>query len=208
MKIKFIIILLFYIFGIFSIAITEEISEDLKEEFLLWQYELEVITASKHKQKLSEAPSTITVITAKDIERLGVADLTNVFRMSTGLDVMTAYDNGVFVVPRGLLTFQSAKVLLLIDGQRVNHDFTGSIMWKDLPILLEDIEHIEIVRGPGSALYGANAFAGIIHIITKNPNKKPASSFRISIGEKDTYIYSLSYTGQKGKLGYGNTAAK
>ena len=129
----------------------------------------EVVSASKTSQKIIEAPSTITIITAKDIEASGMYSLPELFRSVPGMDVMSISPTDPNISIRGFNREGSNKVLTLIDGRPIYFDLFGVTFWEALPISVEDIERIEIIRGPGSTLYGANAFNGVISIFTKKP---------------------------------------
>ncbi len=163
-----------------------------------------VISASRSTQKITEAPSTITVITAKDIENMGVSSLPEVFRSIPGMDVARISPSDANISIRGFNREGSNKVLALIDGRPIYMDLFGITFWDILPIGIEDIEKIEIIRGPGSTLYGANAFNGVISIFTKNPDKESGghisstmgpygfSETIYAMGNEDLYSYRVS----------------
>jgi iron complex outermembrane receptor protein len=156
----------------------------LREE-LLFQEIPDVTTAAKFKQPLSDAPSPTMVITEKDIKLSGAANLQELFRSLPGVDLYIASASSTYVTIRGHDNMPN-NILTMINGFPVYEDFFGTTLWEILPITLDDIKQIEIIKGPGSALYGANAFAGVINIITKQPeeircarqaaNRRPAAS--------------------------------
>ena len=162
--------------------------------------DVKVVSASKKEQKISEASATITVITADDIELSGAICIPDLLRSVAGLDVMSGWDNNIDVGGRGLNVFQNSKFLVLIDGQRLNRDYSGSVRWKEIPVFLEDIERIEVITSPLSALYGANSFSGMINIITKSTEKLKGLRVDTRIGEKETQEYHIRYAGKAGKL--------
>lgn len=178
--------------------------KDLSIEQLL---NLEVVTASRFPQPLTEAPATIFVLTEHDIRVLGAASVPDLLRTVPGLDVMTAWDTEIEVGVRGLNTRQNAKLLVLLDGHRVNNDFSGAVRWKELPVLLEDIERVEVSLTPNSSLYGANAFAGIIQIFTKPAAARRGWRLGAQAGNKDDRAYSASYGWAIGKLDFALAAA-
>jgi outer membrane receptor for ferrienterochelin and colicins len=127
-----------------------------------------VSIASGSRQPIARAPSVATVITAEDIAAIGAADLDEVLETVPGLHVARspqAY-NPIYII-RGISTQYNPQVLMLINGIPITGVFVGdrSQVWSGMPV--ENIARIEVIRGPGSALYGADAFSGVINIITK-----------------------------------------
>ncbi|MBN1960581.1 MAG: TonB-dependent receptor plug domain-containing protein [Deltaproteobacteria bacterium] len=130
-----------------------------------------------------EAPSSVTVFTRKDIMRLGVRTIERLLNFVPGFQGTTDNGNGVFRISvRGRNTTEHDYVLVLIDGQRLNDMFTGGAI---NPIAIENVEQVEIIRGPGSALYGANAFLGVIDIKT---NRKRNNSMVASGDLNNRYV--------------------
>ncbi|HJW73902.1 MAG TPA: TonB-dependent receptor [Geothrix sp.] len=174
-----------------------------------------VITASKWPSPLEHSPATMFILTRKDIRLMAATSLPDLLRTVPGLDVMVAGDPEVIVGARGLATFQNAKLLVLLDGHRMNLEFTGGVRWKEIPVFLDDIERIEISLSPLSALYGADAFGGIISIVTRPP--EPGSRARVLVGDKNQQDYQAGYGWGSGLLtgrvsvgwakagGFGNT---
>ncbi|BAN34938.1 hypothetical protein SCD_n01102 [Sulfuricella denitrificans skB26] len=130
---------------------------------------LEVYTASKFLQKTSEAPATVSIISADDIKRYGYRTLTDALKSLRG--VYIAYDrNYSYIGTRGFGRpgDYNTRVLLLVDGYRLNDNiYDQAPIGTDFPLDMAMIERIEFVPGPGSAIYGANAFFGVINVITK-----------------------------------------
>ncbi len=124
-------------------------------------FEESVVTASKGAQSPLDAPNSTSIITEQDIHLSGITKIPELLRRLAGVDIMETTGSQTEVSLRGFNQRLSNKVLVLIDGR--------SVFWQILPIGVEDIERIEVVRGPGSALYGADAFNGVINIITKTP---------------------------------------
>ena len=174
--------------------------EELSLEDLL---EIEVVTAAKKVQKISEAPAAMYVITDEDIKQSGATTIPDVLRMVPGLDVMEITASDFVVNARGFNQEMSNKMLVLVDGRSVYWDFYGLVVWDSFPIALEEIKRIEIVKGPGSALYGANAFSGVINILTKSPEElRQGISVSTSYGSQNTTLSSLIHAGGKKNLGY------
>lgn len=132
-------------------------------------YERVVVTASRYGQSPLESPSTVTILTGEDVRLSGAATLADVLRRVAGVDVMTLAAAQPDVSIRGFNRELANKVLVLVDGRSLYMDMLGTVLWETLPVALEEIERIEVIRGPGSAVYGANAVTGVINIITKAP---------------------------------------
>jgi outer membrane receptor for ferrienterochelin and colicin len=141
-----------------------------------------VYTASKHKQNISESPSAITVINREQIENTWCTDLVCLLRQVPEMDVLRVRPMHASVGARALTDEMGEKVLLLIDGKEMNSEVFGLVVWQALPVHLEDIERIEIIRGPGSALYGANAHSAVVSIVTRSKVDNSAAVF-LGIGE-------------------------
>ena len=164
--------------------------------------EVTVISAARREQTLREAPAAISVISAEDIHNSGAVTIPDVLRMVPGLDVMTITTSDVVVNARGFNKEMSNKMLVLIDGRYVYWDFYGITLWDTFPINLEDIARIEVIRGPGSSLYGANAFSGVINIITKSPEELRGTHFSFTAGNVGTLLAAFTRAGGTEQLGY------
>jgi len=132
---------------------------------------VKVYSASRHLEEIRETPSSVSVITAEDIRRYGWRTLSDILRSLRGF--YTSYDRSYsYLGVRGLLRpgdFNS-RILLLLNGHRMNDNVYGSgFIGTDFPLDLDLIDHIEVVRGPGSSLFGTNAVFGVIDIITRQP---------------------------------------
>lgn len=128
----------------------------------------EVSSVSRRNQSLSNVPAAAFVITAEDIRRSGALALPDVLRMVPGIQV-AQIDSGRYAVSaRGFNGRFANKLQVLIDGRSVYHPFFSGILWEYDPIPLEDIERIEVIRGPGAAMWGVNAVNGVINIISRH----------------------------------------
>jgi iron complex outermembrane recepter protein len=141
--------------------------QDLTEMDLEELMEIEVTSVSKRAQKLSHAPAAITVITEEDIRRSGVLTLPELLRGVPGLHVAQIDATHWSVSSRGFADEFSNKLLVLIDGRTIYEPIFSGVLWNQHDLMLEDIARIEVVRGPGGALWGANAVNGVINITTK-----------------------------------------
>lgn len=147
-----------------------------------------VSIASGYKQPISKAPSIATVITAADIKEIGATDIDEALETVPGLHVersTTGY-NPIYTF-RGMFSDDNQQVLMMINGIPITNSFVGDRgqIWGGMPV--QDIARIEVVRGPGSAVYGADAFAGVINIITKTKQDINGSQVGGRAGSFDTY---------------------
>ncbi|MCB1042626.1 MAG: TonB-dependent receptor [Acidobacteria bacterium] len=139
---------------------------DLSLEDLL---NLEVVSATRGAVPLRESPIPLSLITANDIEMSGARDIPELLQRLVGVDVMKVGTSQTEVSIRGKNINFNRRLLVLIDGRSEYIDLIGVTLWHLIPISVSDIERIEVVRGPASSVYGANAFAGVVNIITKQP---------------------------------------
>ena len=172
------------------------------EEDLEFLQEETVSIAVQHEQPISEAPSNVYVITDDDIRQSGAIDLPTVLRRIPGMDViqMTGTDFNVSV--RGDNQLRANKLLVLVDGRSIYLDIQGEVLWKAIPVTLPEIKKIEVLKGPASALYGFNAFDGIINIITKSPDEMKGTTLQVAGGELGTFLSTAVHAGTHKKLGY------
>jgi len=128
----------------------------------------QVTSVSKKEQTLSRAGAAVFVITQEDIRRSGATNIPDVLRMVPGLNVAQMSTSTWAISIRGFNDVFADKVLVLIDGRSVYNPITSGVSWDQQDLVLEDIERIEVIRGPGGTVWGANAVNGVINIITKS----------------------------------------
>src|SRR5471030_2308851 len=129
---------------------------------------VEVTSVSKKEQRLSRTAAAVFVIGHEDIRRSGAQNLPDVLRMAPGVEVAQIDANSWAITIRGFDSRFSNKVLVLVDGRSVYNTGFSGVYWDHLDMPLEDIERIEVIRGPGATVWGANAVNGVIDIITKS----------------------------------------
>lgn len=137
-----------------------------------------VISGARRGQKLAEAPNAIYVITEEDIRRSGAVDLPDVLRMVPGVDVVNFSGNSYGVSARGFNEHYAQRLLVMVDGRNIYKTFFGNVFWEDEQVFIEDIKQIEVMRGPGATMWGANSVTGVINIITKDPEDE--QGFRLT----------------------------
>ncbi|HAZ01902.1 MAG TPA: hypothetical protein DCY97_06955 [Marinilabiliales bacterium] len=154
---------------------------------------IKVVSASKSDQKFFETSANVSVITRSDIEISGAENIPDLLRNVAGLDIMCGWASSIDVGGRGLNLLGNSKTLVLLNGQRVNNDFTGAVRWAEIPVFLSEIERIEILTSPQSALYGANSFSALINIITKPDSDFKSTDIVMRMGENETQQYQIGY---------------
>jgi iron complex outermembrane receptor protein len=159
---------------------------------------VEVTSVSKKEQKLSEVAAAIFVITPEDIRRSGATGIPDVLRMVPGLDVAQINANPWAISARGFNFQFENKLLVLIDGRAVYTPLFGGVNWDTQDVPLEDIERIEVIRGPGGTIWGANAVHGVINIISK---KAADTSGMLMVAGGGTHEQGFGTTQYGGKIG-------
>lgn len=171
---------------------------DLSPEQLL---SAEVISATKTSETVEKAPSAVYVITAEDIARSGVTSIPDALRMAPGVDVAQQGTGTWDVNIRGFNRGLANQLLVMVDGRTIYNPMFGGTYWELQKLPLEDIERIEVIRGPGGTLWGANAVNGVINIITKKAQDTQGRLIRTAAGnfEQDSVL------GQVGAKTAGNS---
>ena len=174
----------------------------MSEELELLKEEETVSIASRYEQPISQAPSNVYVITDEDIRHSGATDIPTILRRVPGLEVMQTTGADFNVSVRGDNQFRANKLLVMVDGRSIYLDAQGNVFWKNLPVTLPEIKRIEVLKGPASAIYGFNAFDGVINIITKSPEEMKGTTLQFGGGEVGTISSAAVHAGSSGKVGY------
>ncbi len=161
-----------------------------------------VVTASRIEQRLQEVPVAMTVIGAEQLETMPADDYGDILRNVPGLNVTQISARDIQVNTRKASGSLSTDQLVLLDGRTVYLDFFGFVMWDLLPLNFNEIAQVEVVRGPGSAVWGANALGGVINLITKSPWEAAGTSVSLGAGELSTLYGTLSHAAGGEKTGY------
>ena len=145
-----------------------------------------VLTVSRLSQSKADSPSAVTVIDRETIRASGIVDIPELFRLVPGFYVAKnagfIYNSNDTVSYHGMASAYPGAMQVLINGRSVYTPLFGGVLWSELPITVDDIERIEITRGPNAASYGANSFLGVISIITKDATEAKGSSVRLTHG--------------------------
>jgi iron complex outermembrane receptor protein len=163
--------------------------------------QVEITSVSKRPEPVSDAPAAIFVITAGDIRRSGATNLPEVLRLAPNLEVARLNTYAYTVTARGFNSPESAnKLLVLVDGRSVYSPLASTVFWDALNPLLDNIERIEVISGPGGTLWGANAVNGVINIITRDSRDTEGVLVHGVAGSRESDL-SLRYGGRLGETG-------
>lgn len=163
-----------------------------EKELHLFFEEQDLVTATKRPTSLRKAPAIATIITADEIRNMGALNLLDVLKMVPGIGISITEFGGKMIEVRGIRTSLSEKILVMIDGHSLNKNFTGSALYRVAGMLpMENIRQVEVVRGPGSALYGNSAFVATINIITRNAEEINGVEAKAGGGSFDSFKGNL-----------------
>ncbi len=165
-----------------------------------------VVTASRTEQALVNAPATVSLIGAETLQNTASTSYADLFRSVPGLNVTQTSARDINITSRGSTSTLSTSQLALIDGRSIYLDFFGFIAWDFLPVNPAEIKQIEVIRGPASAIWGANAMSGVVNVITKTPRELQGSSVTMGIGSfgRDTGFAPQGQETDAGLLFYVN----
>src|SRR5436190_1703703 len=144
--------------------------------------EVVVVSASKTQTALIDAPATMSVISSEMLASTPAQNYGDILRQVPGVNVIQLSARDINVTNREATTTLSSSQLVLLDGRSIYLDFFGLVLWDFLPSNMSDIKQIEVVRGPASAVWGANAMTGAVNIITKAPREAPGISANVTAG--------------------------
>ena len=158
--------------------------------------EIQISLASKKEENLFDVPAAAYVITSEDIKRSGATTIPEILRGVPGITVARINSNSWVITSRDYLSEYANKLLILIDNRSIYSPLFGGTFWDMQHLMLEDVERIEIIRGPGGALWGANAVNGIINIITKKASDTQGGLASAIVGTEVRSQANLRYGGQ------------
>lgn len=162
-----------------------------------------VYGASKFPQRLTEAPAAVNAFTAATLQRETIGgQVPTLLETTPGVDVATSNMFDINVNTRGFNSSLNRRVLILLDGREMSIPFLSATRWDAFSVPLEDLGSLEIVRGPGSALFGANAYAGVINITTPAPSAIAGTKFSVGGGELSMLRGDIRHAGVSGNWGY------
>ncbi|HJW23667.1 MAG TPA: TonB-dependent receptor [Rhodocyclaceae bacterium] len=157
--------------------------------------DVEITSVSKKSQRLSEAPAAIFVITGDDIRRSGVTSIPEALRLAPGIEVAKIDSNKWAITSRGFNGRFANKLLVLMDGRSIYSPLFSGVLWEVHDAMLEDIERIEVIRGPGATLWGANAVNGVINIITRHTRETQGGLLSVTVGSEERGVIGFRQGG-------------
>src|SRR6266699_2484086 len=163
---------------------------------------LQVTSVSKHTQKVADAAAAIVVITQEDIRRSGATSIPEALRLAPGLEVARIDQNKWAIGSRGFNGRFDNKLLVLIDGRSVYTPLFSGVYWNVQDVMLEDVDRIEVIRGPGATLWGANAVDGVINVITKKAKATQSAVVTAGAGTEERAAGGVRYGGKLGDNTY------
>jgi iron complex outermembrane receptor protein len=170
-----------------SLAMADALGDLSLEELL----NVEVYSVSKKKQKLSDSAAAVYVLSQEDIERSGATTIMDALRLVPGVEVANVNRNTYSISVRGFSDRFANKLLVMIDGRSVYTPLFAGVYWDVQDTMLEDVARIEVVRGPGGTVWGANAVNGVINIITKSAKETQGTLATALMGNEEKGTYTL-----------------
>src|SRR5713226_1028808 len=191
-----------------SLSWAQKPKPDLSDISLDTLANAEITSVSRKGEKLSQAAAAVFVITQEDIRRSGLTSIPELLRMVPGLSVAQIDANKWAITARGFDERLADKMLVLMDGRAVFDPLSSGVYWDVQDTILEDIERIEVIRGPGATLWGANAVNGVVNIITKKAKDTQSGLVTAGAGNQERGFGAVRYGGQMGDRGYYRFFAK
>jgi len=188
--------------------VSTDLTDDLTELSLEELMNIEITSVSKKPEKLADAAAAVFVITQEDIRRSGVTSIPEALRMAPGINVARIDSNKWAVSSRGFNGRFANKLLVLIDGRSVYTPSFSGVHWEAIDMFLEDVDRIEVIRGPGATLWGANAVNGVINIITKHAADTQGGLIAMGAGTEERGFGGVRYGTDMGETTYGRFYAK
>ncbi|MBP6491174.1 MAG: TonB-dependent receptor plug domain-containing protein, partial [Thauera sp.] len=157
-----------------------------------------VLTASRLAQSPLDAPAPVTVIDREMIVASAFNEIHDLLRLAPGFLVADHPDGPPTVASHGLGDAHARRIKVMVDGRTINSPLWGNVIWDNLPLRVDDVERIEVVRGPNGAAYGVNAFQGVVNIITRAPSTESGRAFVVRAGRNGFRDYGVRLNGAGG----------
>ena len=172
--------------------------EELKQLSIEELAGTDVTTASRRPERLADVASAVTVITGEDLRRMGAMTLAHALRLAGHLDVVQVSGPQYAISARGFTISTANKMLVLIDGRTVYSPVFGGVFWETQDVLIADVERIEVMRGPGGSVWGANAVNGVINVITRRAADTRGTFVNVAVGTNAFGPYAVRHGGRMG----------
>lgn len=173
-------------------------TSDIKRLSIEELMRIDVSIVGRRAEPIGAAAAAVTVITGDDIRRSGVTTIADALRLADGVHVAQTSNSGWNITARGFNQGTANKLLVMIDGRTVYSPLFTGVFWNVVDYVLEDIDRIEVIRGPGATLWGANAVNGVINIITRSAADTRGLFAMASAGNEDTTLLTVRYGGGSG----------
>ena len=177
------------------------IQPDLARATLEDLMKIQITSASRKEQRVGDTPAAVFVLTQDDIRRSGMTTIPDLLRLAPGVEVAQINSNKWAVSVRGFNALYANKLLVLVDGRSLYNRIFSGVLWDAEDLMLDDIDRIEVIRGPGAAMWGANAVNGVINIITKTAADTQGGLVRVDAGRSGTQG-AVRYGGTVGAASY------
>ena len=178
------------------VTATKDVTEDLSVEEILG---LQVTSVGRKAQQVAKAPAAVYVITQEDIRRSGATNIPDLLRIVPGMMVARINAKTWAISSRGGTAQSANKMQVMVDGRTVYNRLFSGVFWDAQDLLLEDIDRIEVIRGPGALMWGSNAVNGVIHIITKSTRDTQGSLLTLGGGNEERVFSGFRYGGKIGE---------
>lgn len=157
-----------------------------------------VLTPTRLKQSVADVPGSVTVLTADMLDRYGVRSIPEAMRLVPGMEVAQLSNGDYRIMYHGTNLYSQRRINVLVDGQSVFRSDFAFTDWNNLPVSIDDVQRIEVVRGSGTASYGSNALLAIVNIITRDTHTTQGASARLTAGSRNTREAYAQYGGRLG----------
>lgn len=152
-----------------------------------------LMSMSRKEQRVADMAAAAYVISGEEIRRSGAQSIPEALRLEPGFNVAQINRNSWAVSSRGFKERFAGKLLVQVDGRSVYSPLFSGVLWETQDAVMEDIERIEVIRGPGTALWGTNAMNGVINIVTRSAASSPGNSLSATVGTGDLVSTSLRH---------------
>lgn len=176
-------------------------AQDLSVDYFFEEFPV-VLSATRLSQPLSEIPASMTIIDRQMILASGAINVPDLLRLVPGMVVGFYSGSRATASYHGLSDEYARDMQVLVDGRSIYDPVYGGVAWPDMPIELDEINRIEVVRGPNAAAYGSNSYAGVINIVTEHPYDQPGNTLKAVVGEGDKRSLYARHAAQNGDLAY------
>ncbi len=187
---------------------TVEVGNDFFDMDIAQLMQITITSVARKPQNLSDSAAAVFVITQDDIHRSGVTSIPEALRMAPGLQVARVDSNKWAITSRGFAGNFANKLLVMIDGRTVYSPAFSGVYWDAQDTLLDDIDRIEVIRGPGATIWGANAVNGVVNIITKKASDTQGGLVTLGGGTHDKIMTGLRYGAAIGEDTHGRVYVK